>query len=431
MKIPKDLNTEKDFLGCILLDNDSMLDVMDKVQPEDFASSANQIIYQTMIDLFMDKSPIDLLILTDKLNGKSIPVDYIASLGDGVVSSRQIGQYAKIIRDLKVKRDLIGVSQGLLEDIEGGNDSGEILGGLIDKAFELSQSKESNIKPLKKVLKKTLKQIEDAHNNGGVVGVTSGMENIDNILHGFKSKYYVLAGRPGTGKTALALNVAIEAVRDKPVLIFELEMPDEEIGIRKLASIASINTRELENGHIKDGRDWDKIMSACGRLSELDIFIDDSPNQTDLDIWTAAKRHKAKHGLGMIIVDYLQLVKSAKKFNKRQDEIEEISRNFKKMCKDVDVPVLALAQLNRMCDIQKRKPMESDLREAGGIEQDADVIMFTHLPSRIDERDEQGEKYSEEYCQLLIAKHRGGPTGYSELRFEKQYTKFSDWSMFG
>lgn len=424
MKLPKDLEAEIYLLGGIILKNDALLEVMDIIKTDYFYSEINQLIYQTMIDLFMAETPIDLITLWNSYKDKGVPADYSASLADGVATTANIKHYAKIIQSHFIKRELLAIGQNIFNSIQEGQDEKDVLSELIDKAFAISNPKDSNLKHIKKILFKANKQIEIAHKNNGVVGVSSGIDNIDRILCGFKPKYYVIAGRPGTGKTALALNIAINAGVEDEILIFELEMPDEEIGLRSIASEAMINTQMLENGHVKDN-DWAKLMKACGYLHDLNIYIDDSPKQTDLDIWTVAKRHKAKHGLGLVIIDYLQLMKSSKKHIKRQDEIEEISRNLKAMSKDLEVPVVALAQLNRQCDKEKRKPILADLREAGGIEQDADVVMFTHIPHRID------EDKSEEYCELIFAKHRGGPTGYAELRFEKEFTKFSDWSNYG
>jgi replicative DNA helicase len=227
----------------------------------------------------------------------------------------------------------------------------------------------------------------------------------------------VIAGRPGYGKTALALNIAANC---GSALIFSIEMPDEEIGVRFLASDGRINTQGLENGHIKDHH-WGKLMFSCGRLSKSNIYIDDMAYQTDLDIWTKAKRHKMKQGLDLIIIDYIQLVKSAKKCDGRRLELEEISRNFKMMSKDLSVPVIALAQLSRKCVDEKRRPRLSDLREAGGIEQDADVVGMLHHPYSIKETE------PEELMEFIFCKHRGGPTGKIKLRFEKEFVKFSDW----
>jgi replicative DNA helicase len=252
-----------------------------------------------------------------------------------------------------------------------------------------------------------------------VNGVKTGIDKLDEILCGLKPKLYVIAGRPGYGKTALALNIAANDTK-KSTLVFSLEMPDEEVGVRFLASDGRINTQGLENGNIRESH-WAKLMASCGRLSAANIYIDDSAHQTDFDILTKSKRHKMKHGLDLVIIDYIQLVKSAKKCEGRRLELEEISRNFKMMSKDLGVPVIALAQLSRKCVDERRKPRLSDLREAGGIEQDADVVLMLHHPHSIKETE------PEELIEGIFCKHRGGPTGMIKLRFEKEFVKFTDW----
>ena len=415
-----DLETEKKLLGCIIIDNDIMVDLICILKPDYFSKQSNQVIYQTMIDLYLDKAPIDYLVLNSKLKGKSIDVLYIASLADEIFTSKPAKNYAKIIHDLYIKRQLIALNQEMIENIHDGKKADELLSDLLDEVFNLSFTKQDNIKPVKELIRKANVQIEQAYNNDGVVGVHSGIDKIDEMTCGFKPKYYVVAGRPGTGKTALALNIATNA-EDKKILIFQLEMPDEEIGLRMIASRARLNTQLLENGRVKqDG--WAKLTKACGELYDKDIHVDDSPDQTDVDIWTKAKRHKAKHGLDMVIIDYLQLVRSSKRINSRREELEEISRNIKKMTKDLMVPFVVLAQLSRKPEEEKRRPKKSDLREAGGIEQDADVIMLLHSPHSLD------ENQPKELVECVFAKHRGGPTGFTKLRFESEYTSFSDWA---
>ena len=414
-----DLETEKKLLGCIIIDNDIMVELICILKPEYFSKQSNQVIYKTMIELYLDKAPIDYLVLNNKLKGKSIDVLYIASLADEIFTSKPAKNYAKIVHDLYVKRQLIALNQEMMENIEDGKKSDELLSGLLDDIFDLSFTRHDNIKPVKEVVNKAVEQIERAYESKGVVGVHSGIEKIDEMTCGFKPKYYVVAGRPGTGKTALALNIATNA--DKKTLIFQLEMPDEEIGLRMIASNARLNTQMLENGKVKDDS-WPRLTKACGELFDKNIFIDDSPNQTDVDIWTKAKRHKAKHGLDMVIIDYLQLMRSSKRINSRREELEEISRNIKRMTKDLLVPFIVLAQLSRKPEDEKRRPKKSDLREAGGIEQDADVIMLLHSPYSLD------ESQPKELVECVFAKHRGGPIGFTKLRFESEYTSFSDWT---
>lgn len=420
MILPTDLECEKHILGCVVFDNEILVDIMDKMKPDYFFAESNKLIYENMVDMFMDKKPIDLISLHDALKGSGIPVEYIAGLADEVATAQTAKYHCKILKDIHIKRQLMVLTNDISNKIKEGEKSDILLTQIMDTAFNLSSSSDDKIMHIKKVVKKAADEIEKAYNNKGLSGVSSGLKDLDDVLHGFKPKLYILAGRPGTGKTALATNIAINAAfKGSNILIFSLEMPHEEVGNRMIASEAEINTQHLDNGIIREN-DWDKLMVNCGRLSELNLYIDDSADQTDIDIWTKAKRHKTKHGLDMIIVDYLQLVRTVKNMSRRE-ELEEISRNFKKMSKDLSVPVLALAQLSRACEQEKRKPRLSDLREAGGIEQDADVCIFLHYPKSLD------DKVDENTMEALIPKHRGGPKGIKRLNWRPDITRFSDY----
>lgn len=410
---------EKDLLGIILFNNAVMLDIVDKVLPEYFSIQTYNLIYTTMRDMYVNQQPIDLMTLAEELKGKNVSPIHLCELPDGIFTDKFAIKYTGIIKGLYIKRQIIAYGKDLVDQVNSGVDAEELCSGMIDKALNLNYSKTDNIKHIKAVLHTTIKQIEGAYSNKGINGIESGLVDIDRILCGFKPKLYVLAGRPGTGKTAMANNIAISGgLKGNKALIFSLEMPDEEVGIRMISGEAKINNQLLENGHVKDS-EWPKMQKACELLSKADIYIDDSADQTDMDIWTKAKRHKLKHGLDIVIIDYLQLVKSSKKLIRRE-EIEEISRNFKKMSKDLNVPVLCLAQLSRACEQEKRKPRLSDLRESGGIEQDADVVIFTHHPHSID------ASKPEDVIEAIFAKHRGGPKGIVELNWTPEYTKFSD-----
>jgi len=415
-----DLDLEKTILGCIVFDNDILVEIIDKINPEYFSLKTNQLLYSIMCDLYNNNEPIDLITINQKSMGKGIDTKYVVSLSDGIITSKVAIHHSKILHDLYIKRQVLEFNHEIKDKIDNGGDAGELLSEMVDIAFRLSSGRSDNVKPLKKVMKASISQIEQSNGNKGITGIRTNLTDIDALLCGLKPKLYILAGRPGTGKTAFALNVAINAgLENKKVLIFELEMPDEEIGIRMLASETGTNTQMLENGFVKDDS-WPKILGKVSDMAETDVFVDDSGTQTDIDIWTKAKRHKIKYGLDLVIVDYLQLVTSAKKVNSRQLEIGEISRNFKKMVKDLNVPVIALAQLSRACEIEKRQPRLSDLRESGDIEQDADVVCFLDHPhSRDDEEPEST------MC-AIFAKHRGGKKGYVELHWKPETTKFSD-----
>lgn len=413
---------EKIILGQIIMDNRVMIDIVDKLRPEYFSTITNELIYSIMLTMYEEKRPIDLITLVPELKPHGTPVDYIWSLPNNVVTVRTAGHYAGMIKDSYVKRKILAHSADITEKINSGKDIGDIVAETIDLFLDINYSKADNIKHIKEILKKSTKHIETAFEHKGVNGIASGLSELDRIICGFKTKFYILAGRPGTGKTALANNIAINGgLEGGKVLVFNLEMPDEEIGIRMISGEAKINNQLLENGQVRDN-EWPKMMKACGELVDTDIYIDDSADQTDMEIWTKAKRHKAKHGLSLVIIDYLQLVKAAKKIKSREQEIAEISRNFKKLSKDLGIPVICLAQLSRACEQEKRKPRLSDLRESGGIEQDADVVIFTHHPHSIDKNE------PDDVMEAIIAKHRGGPKGIVKLHWTPEYTKFSDFT---
>lgn len=420
MKLPHNLEAEIKILGSFLLDNDFITDIADQIKADYFYSPANKLIFETMMEMHFDKTVIDIITLCDKLKTSNIPVSYIAELTLDVVYAKLARPYVKILHDLYYKRELMILSETISQDIKDDNKVDDIVSSIMDKVFSLATDEEGKIVTIKQTLSATISQIEAAYENKGMSGVPTGLIELDEILCGLKGRYYVLAARPGLGKSAMANCVSIACgVDKKKALIFSLEMPKEEIGVRMLASEGNINTHNLENGNVRDD-DWPKMMKAAGDLSDLQIFIDDSASQTDMSIWTKARRHKAKHGLDIIIIDYIQLMKSAKKTNNREQEIAEISRNLKKMSKDLKIPVLALAQLSRECEKEKRKPRLSDLRESGSIEQDADVVMFLHRPYDYD------ESKPKNIVEVLIAKHRGGRKGIVRVDWKPEYTKFRD-----
>jgi replicative DNA helicase len=327
--------------------------------------------------------------------------------------------YAEIIKVESDKRKVMTLGHQLIQDIQDGKDIKGIISQATDDifGFTVETSKPTHIK---ESIKASISHIEAAYGSDGVVGIPSGLKDLDGVLGGFKDKFYVLAARPGLGKSALAKCVSTAGGREgKNILVFSIEMPKEELGTRYLSGEALINSRDLENGKLKDNH-WSKLFMAADNLSKMPIYIDDNPRQTEIDIWSKARHHKVKHGLDMVIVDYLQLIGCSRNTQSREQEVAHISKTFKGMQMDLGVPVICLAQLSRECEKHKRAPILSDLRESGAIEQDADVVLFLHHPWKYN------KDMPKTLVEAIVEKHRGGPTGYVDLYWEAEFTNFKN-----
>ncbi len=431
---PQNVEAEAAVLGALLLDKDTIIKVADLLISDDFYRTDHALIYESMLGLFEKRVPIDLVTLTEKLESQK-QLDqvggssYLASLVNGVSTVANVVHYANIVREKSILRRLISAAGSItelgfseIEEVSKVMDQSEQL------LFAVSQKylKDKFI-PIKDVLAEAFDRIDKIHRDkGSLRGVPTGFKDLDLKLAGLqKSDLIIIAARPSMGKTSLVMNIAENiAVEDKiPVGIFSLEMSKEQLVERLLSSQSGIDSWKLRTGNLSD-EDFPKIGYAMGILSEAPLFIDDSPVATVMEIRAKARRLQMEQGLGLIIIDYLQLMEGTRhgSDSNRVQEISEISRSLKTLARELEVPVVALSQLSRAVESRQPKiPMLSDLRESGSIEQDADVVMFIYREDYYDkDTDRKG------ITDILIRKHRNGPTGEVELFFHPEQMRFRD-----
>jgi len=435
---PQSIEAEMSILGGILLENEAINRVLEILVPEDFYRETHRKIMRAMIELSDQREPCDLITLTTVLKKRGELEDvgggaYLATLVDFVPTAANIVYYCKIVKEKAVARKLINAATDIITQ---GHDEQSDIEELLDSAqkviFEISENKiKPAFYPVNSILKDTIKNIQTLYEKKEhVTGVPTGYIDLDEMTAGFqRGDLIIIAGRPSMGKTAFALNIAqysaIHAEPAQPVAIFSLEMSKEQLVTRLLCSEARVDAGRLRTGHLNDS-DWPKLMHGAGSLHKAKIFIDDTPAISVLEMRAKARRMKAEHRIGMIVVDYLQLMRGGSNPESRQQEISEISRSLKALAKELDVPVIALSQLNRGLESRTdKRPMMSDLRESGAIEQDADVIMFVY-------REEVYNKENPDLkgrAEIIIGKQRNGPIGKVDLSFLGEYTRFENLSM--
>lgn len=421
---PQNLDAEKSVLGAILLDPEGIINVLEFLREDHFYSSRHSTIFKSMIELYEERLPIDLVTLPDRL-GKNNElercggVEYLADLVAFTPSSVNLETYGKLVKETAVKRKLIQTATKIAEmGYDGNIEVDELLDEAEQTLYAVSQENlKEDFVPLRTVLEKSFDRLDELHRNKGEMrGVPTGLARLDNTLSGLQeSNLIILAARPSVGKSSLALNIAQYAAIEKkvPIGIFSLEMSANQLSDRMLSSQADVDSWKISTGNLNDG-DFDKITLAMGELAEAPIFIDDTPGINIMELRAKARRLHVEHKVGMIIVDYLQLVQGRRNENRVQ-EVSDISQALKNIARELSIPVLALAQLSRAVESRgETRPKLSDLRESGSIEQDADVVMFLYRPS-----DENRES-----VHLSIAKHRNGPTGEIQLYFRGGRTKF-------
>jgi replicative DNA helicase len=431
--LPQSVDIEASLLGAILIDPDAIVKVADVIRPIDFYDDRHRTIYESALRLYEQRSPIDVLTLSEELKADGALKEvgggaYLTQLTNTVPTATNAEQYAAIVATKSIRRRLITVSN---EIAQIGHDEKRTIAELVEEAesklFEVSQRHVGNdISSIESILAASFDRLDALHKDKGTIrGVSTGFKDMDSKLAGLqKSDLLILAARPAMGKTAMALNLAQNiSVKSKvPVLLFSLEMSKEQLVDRMLASEAGVNSWNLRTGNMSDS-DFEKIGHAMGSLSEAELYIDDTPGITVSELRTKARREAHKHELGLIIVDYLQLMSGGAKFsggNNRVQEISEISRGLKLVARELNVPLIALSQLSRSVESRSPQiPQLSDLRESGSIEQDADVVMFLY-------RDDYYNPDTSEKPNILdvfISKHRNGPTGRVELYFDRERQK--------
>lgn len=432
---PHNDEAEKSVLGAAMLSKDALLDIMDAVKPRDFYSEMHKEIFTCIRDLYSRSLPIDTLTVSEELKKRnSLEMvggrAYIASLASGVPSTANAGQYAKIVAEKAVLRRLIDTSSDIIEQSYKEKMEADVVLDYAERGiFEIAQARETKeVAPLKDVLIRNIEIIDEiSSRDGDVVGITTGFKDLDAKTSGLqRSDLIILAARPAMGKTAFALNIAQQAALkgNANVLIFSLEMSKEQLGQRLLAMESRIEIQKLKTGDL-NRKDWDDLNIALDKLSEAKIFIDDTPGISMMAIKNKCRRVKVEHGLDLIVLDYLQLMTYEGRADSRQQEISALSRNLKLLAREMDCPVIVLSQLSRAVEQRAEHiPQLSDLRESGSIEQDADIVMFLY-------RDDYYTKEKSEkpgVCDVIIAKHRSGPTGTVELTWLEKYTRFVDKS---
>ncbi len=431
---PQNLEAEQSVLGGILLDNQGLNAVLEIITARDFYSEAHRQIFEAAHNLSERGEPIDLITLSnalkdqkrlDKVGGAA----YLAGLVDNVPSAANIRHYAKIVKEKAILRSLINTATEILgKTYETGADIDTVLDEAEQAIFAISEKKiRQAFFPLKEIVKDSFRTIEDLYSRKELVtGVPTGFDKVDDLTSGLqKADLIIIAGRPSMGKTAFALNIAQHVAMHTatPVCIFSLEMAKEQIAMRMLAATAKVDSQRIRKGFLGE-MDWPKLTTAADSLSEAPIFIDDTAAITVLEMKAKARRLKAEHGLGLVIIDYLQLMRSGTTKDSREQEISEISRSLKALAKELSVPVIALSQLNRQVEVRtNRRPQMADLRESGAIEQDADVIAFIYRDEVYNKAEDNPEKG---IAEIIIAKQRNGPTGTVKLAFLEKFTSFEN-----
>jgi len=437
-KPPQNIEAEQSLLGCLMLDKNAIIRVSDVISAPDFYKDIHKEIYQSMQDLFTHAEPIDILSVSAKLREKNKleaigGSAYLTSLINTVPTATHVANYAKIVREKKILRDLIDASNRI--GMEAFDETQEV-DTLLDRAektvFSIGQkSLSQSFISIKDILPETFERIDQLSKQTGLYrGVPTGFKQLDNMLSGLqRADLVILAARPSMGKSSLALDMArhVAVFQNLPVGIFSLEMGKDQLVERLLASQANVDSWRIRTGKLQDGgaggdNDWARLQTAMGTLSETPIYIDDAGTTNIMQMRAMARRLQADVGLGLLIVDYLQLMDSTNKFASPIQQVTENSRALKQLARELNIPVLVLSQLSRAVEQRTpHRPMLSDLRESGAIEQDADVVLFIYREDKYNEN-----SLEKNIAEIIVAKHRNGATGAVKLYFDDARVSFRD-----
>jgi len=433
---PHSIEAEQSTLGSLLIDQNAIYKIVDTLSPDDFYFPAHQKIFQAIVDCAQKNKPFDVMSLTGYLKDKGILKDiggsgYVAELTNYVTTAAHVAHYAETVRTKKILRDLISASAEITEEALGNSpdDMEEMMDSVEQKIFSIVQrSTTQNFSPIKDELKGAYARIERLHENKGELrGVPTGFKKLDNLLSGLqKSNLIVIGARPSLGKTSLVVDIARHAaVKAKvPVGIFSLEMSREEVVDRFIASASNVSLWRLRSGQVSNETDFQMIQQGLDTLNDAPIFIEDTASPTILSMRAQARRLQMQHGLGLIIVDYLQLIAPRRNSDNMVSQITEISRGLKALARELNVPVIAVSQLSRSVDQRDNKrPQLHDLRESGSIEQDADVVMFLYRERKTGEN---GATTITDETELTVSKHRNGPLGIVRLKFDVDAVSFRE-----
>ncbi len=434
--MPHSVEAEQSVVGAMLMDKDAITTASEIVSGADFYQSAYGVIFDSMVELFNEGKPVDLITLQERLKEKDVPaeiasLEFVKDLVTAVPTSANVKYYAEIVAEKSLMRKLIRLNEDIANTCYAGKEPLEAILEKTEKSvFELLQKRNTgHYVPIRQVVMNALDRIEKASKNKGTVtGIPTGFIDLDYKLSGLQpSDLILVAARPSMGKTAFVLNIAqyIAFKKNKAVAIFSLEMSKEQLVNRLFSLESQVDAQSLRTGNMKDS-DWEKLIEGAGVIGKSKLIIDDTPGISISELRSKCRKYKLEHGLDIVIIDYLQLMTGSvgKSSESRQQEISEISRALKGLARELNVPVIALSQLSRAVESRPdKRPMLSDLRESGAIEQDADVVMFIY-------RDEYYNKDSEfkKQAEIIIAKQRNGPVGTVNLAWLGEYTKFANLS---